>query len=365
MKEIFFLLILLLPVTCGATSYQQMIVTEFGDANVLSLVNQPSLPEPSAGAVRIRVLTASASFTDVMVRKGMYGDAPAEPPLVPGYDLVGIVDKLGPGVTGVELGQRVAALTVWGAYTEYAVRPVTELVPVPEGLDDEAAVALILSYTTAYQMLHRVAQVTSGQTVLIHGASGAVGTALAQLGRVAGLTMLGTASTSKQDYLNSLGVQAIDYKTEDFVSRTRQLTKDRGVDVAFDAIGLDNFKRSYETLKPGGELIIYGLYTATLQGEAGGTGSLVREFLGFKWQQLLWNWFPSDDKTAEFYSITDMRNEHPDWFRDDLSTLFDLAVTGEITPQIWKVMPLSEAATAHRYIEDRAVKGKIVLRISR
>ena len=132
MKRILLLLILLLPVTSWAASYQQIVVTEFGDADVLTLVSQPSLPEPSAGEVRIRVLTASASFTDVMVRKGMYGGAPAEPPLVPGYDLVGIVDKLGPGVTGVEIGQRVAALTVWGAYTEYAVRPVTELVPVPE-----------------------------------------------------------------------------------------------------------------------------------------------------------------------------------------------------------------------------------------
>ena len=365
MKRMFLLVIILLPLTCGAASYQQIVVTEFGDASVLSLVTRPSLPEPAAGEVRVRVLTASASFTDVMVRKGMYGEAPTEPPLVPGYDLVGIVDKLGPGVTGIELGQRVAALTVWGAYTQYAVRPVTELVRVPEGLDDEAAVALILSYTTAYQMLHRVAQVTPGQTVLIHGASGAVGTALAQLGRVAGLTMLGTASTRKQEYLTSLGVQAIDYKTEDFVSRTRQLTKDRGVDVVFDAIGLDNFKRSYETLKPGGALVVYGLYTATLQGEAGGMGSVVREFLGFKWQELLWNWFPTANKTAGFYSITDMRSEHPDWFQDDLSTLFDLAVAGEITPQIWKVMPLSEAATAHRHIEDRAVKGKIVLRISR
>jgi NADPH:quinone reductase-like Zn-dependent oxidoreductase len=365
MKRILLLLILFLPVTCWAASYQEVVVTEFGDANALSLVTRSTLPEPSAGEVRIRVLTASASFTDVMVRKGMYGEAPAEPPLVPGYDLVGIVDKLGPGVTDVDLGQRVAALTVWGAYTEYAVRPVTELVRVPQGLDDEAAVALILSYTTAYQMLHRVAQVSAGQTILIHGASGAVGTALAQLGSVAGLTMLGTASTGKQDYLASLGVQAIDYKTEDFVSRTRLLTQEKGVDIVFDAIGLDNFKRSYETLKPDGELIIYGLYTATLQGEAGSTASLVGEFLGFKWQQLLWNWFPTDSKTAVFYSITDMRNEHPDWFRDDLATLFDLAVAGKITPQIWKVMPLSEAATAHRYIEGRAVKGKIVLRISR
>jgi len=358
------LLTLLLPLSGWADSYKKIIVSDFGDADVLQLVSESTLPEPGPGEVRLRVLTASASFTDVMVRKGMYGEAPAEPPLVPGYDLVGVIDKLGPDVSGFETGQRVAALTVWGAYTEYAVRPTTYLVPVPDGLSDEAAVALILSYTTAYQMLHRVAKVSEGQTVLIHGASGAVGTALAQLGKVAGLHMVGTASTGKQDYVRSLGVQPIDYKNEDFVGRTLELTAGTGVDAAFDAISLDNFKRSYQTLNSNGQLILYGLYTATLTGEAGGTSGLIGEFLGMKWQQFLWDWFPDDSKTTGFYSITDMRQEHPEWFRQDLATLFDLAVTGQIAPNIWKTMPLAEAAAAHRYIEDRAVKGKIVLRVS-
>jgi len=358
------LLTLLLPLSGWADSYKKIIVSEFGDADVLQFISESTLPEPGPGEVRLRVLTASASFTDVMVRKGMYGEAPAEPPLVPGYDLVGVIDKLGPDVSGFETGQRVAALTVWGAYTEYAVRPTTYLVPVPDGLSDEAAVALILSYTTAYQMLHRVAKVSEGQTVLIHGASGAVGTALAQLGKVAGLHMVGTASTGKQDYVRSLGVQPIDYKNEDFVGRTLELTAGTGVDAAFDAISLDNFKRSYQTLNSNGQLILYGLYTATLTGEAGGTSGLIGEFLGMKWQQFLWDWFPDDSKTTGFYSITDMRQEHPEWFRQDLATLFDLAVTGQIAPNIWKTMPLAEAAAAHRYIEDRAVKGKIVLRVS-
>ena len=358
------LLTLLLPLSGWADSYKKIIVSDFGDADVLQLVSESPLPEPDPGEVRIRVLTASASFTDVMVRKGMYGEAPAEPPLVPGYDLVGVIDKLGPDVSGFETGQRVAALTVWGAYTEYTVRPTTYLVPVPDALDDEAAVALILSYTTAYQMLHRVAKVSEGQTVLIHGASGAVGTALAQLGKVARLNMVGTASTGKQNFVRSLGVQPIDYKTEDFVSRTMELTGGAGVDAAFDAISLDNFKRSYQTLNSSGQLVLYGLYTATLTGEAGGTSGLIGEFLGMKWQQFLWDWFPEDSKTSGFYSITDMRKEHPDWFRQDLATLFELAVTGQIAPNIWKTMPLAEAAAAHRYIEDRAVKGKIVLRVS-
>ena len=363
MKRALLVLTALVPLLASAQSYQQIVVTEFGDADVLQLITQAELPEPAAGEVRIRVLTASASFTDVMVRKGMYGEAPADPPLVPGYDLVGVVDKLGEGVTDLELGQRVADLTVWGAYTEYAVRPAQDLVPVPQGLSDEAAVALILSYTTAYQMLHRVAQVKAGQTILIHGASGAVGTALAQLAKAADVNALGTASTGKQEYLKSLSVAPIDYKTEDFVSRTAQLTNNAGVDFAFDAISLDNFQRSYETLKPEGELILYGLYTATLNGEAGGMGSLIWEFLRFQLQLKLWDWFPDEHKAASFYSITDMRSLQPDWFHEDLSTLFEMAAAGDITPSIWKVMPLSKAAAAHRFIEARAVKGKIVLRV--
>lgn len=354
----------MLPLHCWAGSYQNIVIGEFGGPEVLQLVSESELPEPGAGEVRLRVLTASASFTDVMVRKGQYGEAPSEPPLVPGYDLVGVIDKLGPKVSEFELGQRVAALTVWGGYTEYAIQPTTHLVPVPNGLDDEAAVALILSYTTAYQMLHRVAHVSAGQTVLIHGASGAVGTALAQLGKVAGLKMLGTASGPKQDYVRSMGVIPIDYKAEDFVSRTQELTGGAGVDAAFDAISLDNFKRSYQTLGPSGELVLYGLYTATLTGEVGSMSSIIVEFLGMKWQQLLWDWFPDDNKSTGFYSITDMRTEHPQWFREDLSALFQLANTGQITPNIWKTLPLAEAAAAHRYIEARAVKGKIVLRIS-
>jgi NADPH:quinone reductase-like Zn-dependent oxidoreductase len=364
MQRYLLLLAVLLPLIASAQSYQQIVITEFGDADTLQLVTQRERPEPTAGEVRIRVLTASASFTDVMVRKGMYAEAPTEPPLVPGYDLVGIVDKLGAGVSGLRTGQRVADLTVWGAYTEYAVRPASGLVPVPQGLSDEAAVALILSYTTAYQMLHRIAKVKPGQTVLIHGASGAVGTALAQLAKAADVKTLGTASTLKQGYLKSLSVQAIDYKTEDFVSRTAELSNGAGVDFTFDAIGVDNFKRSYETLTPDGELVLYGLYSTTLSGKAGGRGSLIIEFLRLQLQLLLWKWFPDEQKTAVFYSITELRTQHPDWFRKDLGKLFKMATAGEITPQIWKVMPLSKAAAAHRFIEERAVTGKIVLRVA-
>jgi NADPH:quinone reductase-like Zn-dependent oxidoreductase len=362
MRPTVFLLSLLFSLTAAADSFRQVLITEPGDIEVLQLVESSPLPEPGPGEVRVRVIAASASFTDVMVRKGIYGGISAELPYPPGYDLVGVVDKLGADVTGIVPGQRVADLTVWGAYTEYAIRPAQNLVPVPDGLPADEAVVLVLSYVTAYQMLFRVADIQPGQSVLIHGASGAVGTALAQLGRVAGLKMYGTASTAKQEYLRELGVTTIDYRTEEFVQRVLEETDGKGVDVVFDAISVDNFARSYSTLRPGGLLVEYGLYLKT-RDEASTVG-LIGEFLRWQWQQLMWNLFPEQDRRFAFYSITDMRAEQPQWFRDDLASLFELAVEGNVTPRIWKRLPLAEAAQAHRHIEAGDVEGKIVLSVS-
>lgn len=352
---------LLVSLNSFADSYRAVVISEPGGAEVLQLITEPALPEPGPGEVRLRVLTASASFTDIMVRKGIYGGIEAELPYPPGYDLVGVVDALGADVDNLALGQRVADLTVWGAYTEYAIRPSEGLVPVPESVNSEEAVVLILSYMTAYQMLYRTAEVKPQQRVLIHGASGAVGTALAQLGRMSGLEMYGTASTAKQGYVASMGVTPIDYKTEDFVARINQETDGAGVDVVFDAIGVDNFQRSYSVLKPNGLLVEYGLYQAAL---AESSLDLVSEFVGWQWRELMWSWFPEQDRRTTFYSIADMRSEQPQWFKDDLASLFDLLIEGSIKPRIWKTMPLEQAAQAHRYIEAGKVEGKIVLRVS-
>jgi NADPH:quinone reductase-like Zn-dependent oxidoreductase len=355
--------LLLFSAALAAQPWQQVVITEHGGPEVLALVEVPILPEPGPGQVRLRVLTASASFTDIMVRDGNYGGIDAELPYPPGYDLVGVIDKLGDGVDGFKVGQRVGDLTVWGGYSEYALRPVANLVPLPEGIGDEEAVALILSYTTAYQMMHRVARLEAGQSILIHGASGAVGTALAQLGRVSGLRMFGTASAAKHDYVSAMGVTPIDYRAEDFVERVMTETGGEGVDVVFDAISLENFKRSWTVLKPGGELVIYGLYQASLAAAEEPMG-MVMQFIGYQWNQFLWNWFDDQDRHAGFYSITDMRNEHPDWFRNDLASLFELLAEGNISPEIWKVMPLGDAAQAQRDIAAGRVSGKIVLRVS-
>ena len=265
-------------------SYKRVIITEFGGPEVLKVVEEAVLPKPGPGKVRVKVLATSACFTDTMVRKGVYRDVKEKPPFSPGYDMVGVVDELGAGVTRLKVGQRVAELTVIGAYSQYICLPESHLAPVPDGLDPAEAVSLILSYVTAYQMLHRSAKVQRGQRILIHGAGGAVGTAMLQLGKLLDLEMYGTASRAKHELVASLGATPIDYKSEDFVERIRTLTGD-GVDAAFDPIGGDNFKRSFKSLKRGGTLVAYGFYENAM----GKGGNVPLEFMLVK----LWDILPN------------------------------------------------------------------------
>ncbi len=357
-------LLVALTTTCvhaSAETWHNIVVPEFGDADVMQWTQHDILPEPDAGEVRIRVLAASASFTDIMIRKGLYAELAEDPPFVPGYDLVGIVDKVGEGVERIRPGDRVADLSVWGAYTEYAIRPATHLVAVPEGVDAGEAVALILSYTTAYQLLYRAAELKPGHKILVHGASGAVGTALTQLAVLNDITVYGTASSKKQDYVAALGAMPIDYSTQDFVAVVDAATRGEGVDAAFDAISLDNFRRSYKVINDQGKLVTYGLYNASMSSTAGDSWGIISEFLSFQWQKLMWTWFGDAEKAVSFYSITSMRSDHPDWFAQDLAALFDLLKEGELKPAVWRRMPLEDAANAHKLIESRAVQGKIVL----
>ena len=333
-------------------SYKKVILNEFGGPEVLRVVEEATLPEPGAGEVRVRVLATSATFTDTMVRKGVYFGFKETPPLSPGYDMIGVVDKFGVDVTGFEVGQMVADLTVWGAYTEYMIRPADSLAPVPTDLDPVEAVSMVLSYVTAYQMLHRVAKVQSGQKILIHGAGGAVGTALIELGRLFNLEMFGTASASKHELVEGLGAVHIDYAKEDFVTRLQAEGK---VDAAFDAISGENFKRSLKSLKKGGVLVPYGFYDNAM----GKGGSVPIEYMSVA----LWNILPNGRK-ASFYSIGDLRKKNPKWFKEDLGALFDLLKAGKIKPAIERRMKLEDAALAHKLIEQAAVKGRIVLVVS-
>jgi NADPH2:quinone reductase len=333
--------------------YKKVIISKYGPPEVLQIVEEQSLPEPRYGDVRVKVLVTSAAFTDTLLRKGMYPEVRKKPPLTPGYDMVGIVDWCGEGVTSLKTGERVAAMTVYGAYTEYMCLPQESLTLVPDGLDSAEVVSLILTYMTAYQMLHRSAKVHSGQTLLVHGAGGAVGTALLQLGKLLGLKMYGTARKSKHDLVERLGGIPIDYQAEDFVERIKR-EPGGGVDAVFDCIGGDYFKRSFRVLRPGGILVAYGFQQAIM-----GKGGMVDIIIGFL-QLKLWNLLPNNRK-ALFYSITSMRKKHPEWFNEDLEHLMDLLKQRKIQPVIARKMPLTEAVQAHRLLDRNDVEGKIVL----
>lgn len=281
----------------------------------------------------------------------MYPDVKEKPPFSPGYDMVGVIDHLGEGVTGFQVGQTVADMTIIGAYSDYLCLPASRLTAVPDGLDSAEAVSLILSYVTAYQMLHRLAKVEAGQSLLVHGAGGAVGTALIQLGSILNLEMFGTASHSKHDLIAKLGATPIDYRSEDWVEKILSQKK-YGIDVVFDAIGGENFRKSFRVLRKGGLLVGYGFYNAVM----GKGGNIPMDFMRLK----LWDLLPNGRSTT-FYSIGSLRKKHPEWFSEDLKTLFDLLQQGKIKPIIARRMPLTEAKQAHELVEKAEVSGKIVL----
>jgi NADPH:quinone reductase-like Zn-dependent oxidoreductase len=327
----------------------RVVVTARGGPEVLKYIEE-DLPEPGRAEVRVKILAAGVAFADVLMRRGLYPGTPPFP-FTPGYDLVGEIDALGEGVREFSLGQRVGALTVRGAYSQFANIPAELLVPVPGSLDPAEAVCLILNYVTAYQMLHRIAKVSSGQRILIHGAAGGVGTALLQLGALQGLTMYGTASKSKQDAIVSAGGIPIDYQAEDFSKRVRKLSRE-GVDAAFDAVGGRNWWNSYRLVRRGGALVCYGVSAAVTGGKIAGAGSFVLlEIL-----KLI-----PDGRRAVWYNITNLRKDRPDWFRADLKALFDLLSRRKIQPLIASRLPLREAAQANDLIERAKFTGKIVL----
>ena len=332
--------------------YKRVVITRHGGPEVLQVVEE-ELPEPSAGQVRVKILATGAAFTDVLMREGLYPGVPPIP-YSPGYDIVGVVEKLGLGVSSLELGQVVVALTIVGGYAEYICLPAEDLVLVPTGIDPIEACCLPLAYVTAYQMLHRIAQVQPGKRILIHGAAGGVGTALLQLGKLVDLQMYGTASKPKHDVVSRLGGTPIDYKSEDFVQRIRELTGD-GVDVVFDAVGGNYLRRSYKTLRAGGQLINYGVSCAVAAQQSKFLIA-ASSFLLLTLLQLL-----PDGRKAVFYSIAASKKRHPDWFREDLTELLNLLAQQRIQPIIAQQIPLVEAVRVHELLNRSVVNGKIVL----
>ncbi|SMX32141.1 medium chain dehydrogenase/reductase family protein [Maliponia aquimaris] len=333
-------------------TWKKIVLTGFGGAENLEMTKLQTLPQPQGTQVRIRVLVTSAAFTDVMIRKGLYPDVTEKPPFTPGYDMVGVVDAIGPEASRFRLGDRVADLTTIGAYAEYLCLPEDRLTPVPNGLSEVDALGMILSAVTPWQMLHRVAKARAGQSLLIHGAGGAVGTALLQLARIAGIVAYGTDVAAKHDLIRSLGATPL---AADAPEEVLQEATGGGVDFVFDPLGGDSLSRSLHALKPGGMLVAFGFQNEVL----GRGGSIPLDFVKLK----LWDWLPNGHATA-FYSIGAMRRKHPEWFREDLAHLFTLLAEQQITPVIAEVMPLDDVRRAHMRLEAGEAAGKLVLRVT-
>ncbi len=339
----------------------RIIVTRYGGPDALRVVEE-ECPEPKRGEVRVRVLAAGVCLPDVMMREGIHPETPPLP-FTPGWDLVGIVDRLGDGVSGLGQGQTVAALPISGAYAEFVCLPQRELVPVPPGLDAGEAVSLVLNYITAYQMLHRSAKVKPGQSVLIHGAAGGVGTALLQLGRLVELKMYGTCSSRGASAVSDLGGIPIDYQQQDFVNEIHRLTS-KGVDVVFDSIGGTHIWRSRKALCHGGRVVAYGL-TSSLRGgrlASGRSGHRHRyRAIAIFGLYIAGGWLFPGRKRVVPYSIQWLKRLKPALFRQDLSTLFDLLEQKKIKPFIAQRFSLAEAGKAHELLGKGGVTGKIVL----
>jgi NADPH2:quinone reductase len=340
----------------NSAKYRRVVVTRHGGPGVLRVVEE-ELPEPGAGEVRVKVLAAGVSAYDEMLRRsGRFLGAPRVP-YTPGEDIVGVVEVLGEGVSSIELGQTVAGGTIsgggGGGYTECICLPASELVPVPSGLDPAQAVCLVANYVTAFYMLHQAAKVQSGERVLVHGAAGGVGSALLELGRLAGLELYGTASGHNHERVSALGATPIDYRAEDFVKRVRALTGD-GVDAVFDPIGGGRqIRRSYRALRKGGRLVWFGVAAVSRKG----LWVIPSSLLTIAFLSVL----PGGKQVPLTPHVGEYGLAHNDWYRATLTELLDLAAAGRIKPLVAERIPLAKAVRAHELLERGGYAGKVVL----
>jgi NADPH:quinone reductase-like Zn-dependent oxidoreductase len=322
------------------------MLTKKGGPEVLEVVDLP-VEAPGPGQLRVRVRAAGVGSTDLIMLAGRYLYAP-KIPFVPGYEVAGVVDAIGAGVTGFQVGERVAALTVYGGFAELLVREVEHFLPIPERVSDRDAAAVILNYVTAWQMIHRVAKVQPGRTALVTGAAGGVGTAALQLLRLAGVKTYGAASAPKHELLRSLGATSIDYRAGSIDRLTRGM-EPAGVDYAFDAVGGANTSRCIGALRRGGILVGFGFMGASTK--LSQLAMFANIFVGARLRR----------RVGTFYGITMLYRKDPRPLREDLPKIFALLAAKKIDPLVQTTFPLVEARRAIELLASGSVEGKIVL----
>ena len=336
---------------------QAVTISRHGGRDVLDVREHPD-PTPAPGEVRIRVAAAGLNFAEISARQGLYPDAP-KPPCVVGYEVSGTIDAVAGDVGDLAVGDRVLALTRFGGHCDLLCVPAPSAFKIPDTLSFNDAAAIPVNYLTAHHMLFFIGTVHPGSSVLVHMAAGGVGTAVFQLlATVPDIVSFGTASAGKHDHLRALGcTHPIDYRNKDYVTEVRAVVGDRGVDLILDPLGGKDWRRSWDLLAPAGRTVAFGLANAV----SGEKRSWLR-VLG----QLM--------KTPRFSPLNAMDTnrslqgvnmghlwEETAMLRIQMERILELVDEGVVRPHVHAAVPFSQAAEAHRLLEDRENLGKVVL----
>jgi NADPH:quinone reductase-like Zn-dependent oxidoreductase len=329
---------------------RKVVITAYGDESKLAIV-ESDLPEPAAGEVQLAVEYSIVSGSDVSMCRGTY-PFQKKPPLTPGYSVIGRVLANGASSSKFKVGDRCACLSKYEGQAERINLPEKYLVPVPDGVDGKQAVALILDWVTAYEMLHRAAHVAPGQKIFVHALSGAVGGALLRLGQQLGAEVLGTASLKRHDELRQLGAVPFDYSNKNWIAAMQKLG---GADAVFDPLGYESFDESYSILRKGGVLVGYGLNLPAW------TNTPSRPIIPSVLKLLSRNLLFGTGKRTTFFGVT-RTSKH---FAPDLELLFQWLKEGKISVPIRATFRLDEIQQAHREYANGARLGSIVIEVSR
>jgi NADPH:quinone reductase-like Zn-dependent oxidoreductase len=337
---------------------RQIWITRYGPPEVLAVRQAPD-PEPRPGEVRIRVEASGVNFADIIGRVGAYPDLPPAP-VVPGYEVSGRIDAVGTAVDGQWTGRDVFALTRFGGYADVICVPLKQVFPRPQGLSASEAAAIPVNYLTAWQLLVVMGSLKKGETVLIHSAGGGVGIAATQIAKHLGAHVIGTASAAKHDQLRALGVDhLIDYRTEDFEARGREITNGHGVELILDAVGGDSLRKGYRLLAPTGRLGMFGISSAVTQ-KRRSILDLLKTLARTPWFQFNQLALMSANKGVFGVNLGHLWGE-ADRIHGWGLELIDLYEKGVIKPVIARSFRFDDAAAAHHFIQDRRNIGKVLL----
>ena len=322
-----------------------ILVHQAGAPDVLTY-EEAEQPTPRKDQVLVKMISASVNWADVMVRKGIYPGMP-DWPVTPGIDGAGVVESVGDQVSNFTVGQNVLVMGQ-KCYAEYTVVNSASVWPIPSGIDLDEAAVLPVNYLTAYHMIHTMARMQPEETLLTYAAAGGVGTAVIQLGKLAGITVIGlTSSDEKAGFAKDQGIDhIINYKSEDVLQKINDITNGKGVNVILNSVAGNTFGRDFEALAPLGQIIWFGMAAGLPEGDLG--------------QQLGTGFAKSAGiRTFMVFNVMDLS---PDLMNHSVETLFDYLGRKKIKPHIHERIPLTEAARAHQLLESGAVSGKLILK---